>query len=294
MNTAQGEPTSALYGFAALIVKMLRDRAGPGGKSRPSPSNQAEARPSAWAAFAGYKASRPAGAHPAQSADHPGAGPAGGLRLFSCFSPARATRPTTCWPPSRASCAKLGGGAPGDNRGPGPAPVRRRAGPGARGRPGHARAGLIYDRPAGGRPLRRAAPGICPTGRPWPATSPTRSPASPAWAPCGPRPPWCNASAAWPGCWPNLPEVKPPALREAIACGRKPTCRCGASSPAWSTTCRYPKARGSDLLTQRRARARGPSSRSSSSDRCCRASTHSPDRNRQGLRPERAAGLTLQ
>jgi DNA polymerase-1 len=55
MSTVAGEPTSALYGFAAVVLKMLREE-------RPAGAAFAMDRPGGTfrrAAFAGYKASRP-------------------------------------------------------------------------------------------------------------------------------------------------------------------------------------------------------------------------------------------
>jgi DNA polymerase-1 len=55
MNTVHGEPTAALYGFASLLLKMLREE-------RPKGAAFALDRPGQTfrrAAFAGYKASRP-------------------------------------------------------------------------------------------------------------------------------------------------------------------------------------------------------------------------------------------
>ena len=55
MNTAAGEPTSALYGFSTLVLKLLREERAAGAVfalDRPGPTFRR-------AAFAGYKASRP-------------------------------------------------------------------------------------------------------------------------------------------------------------------------------------------------------------------------------------------
>src|SRR3954469_4937054 len=55
MTTARGEPTGSLYGFSALLLKLLRER-------RPKGMAAALDTPAATfrhAAFAGYKASRP-------------------------------------------------------------------------------------------------------------------------------------------------------------------------------------------------------------------------------------------
>lgn len=60
MNTARGEPTAALYGFSVLVLKMLREE-------RPRGAAFALDRPGQnlrRAAFAGYKASRPAAPGP--------------------------------------------------------------------------------------------------------------------------------------------------------------------------------------------------------------------------------------
>jgi DNA polymerase-1 len=60
MNTERGEPTSALYGFSALVLKMLREERAAGAAfalDRPDRTFRA-------AAFAGYKASRQAAPTP--------------------------------------------------------------------------------------------------------------------------------------------------------------------------------------------------------------------------------------
>jgi DNA polymerase I len=55
MNTAAGEPTSALYGFSVLVLKMLRESGARGAAFALDRPDQTFRR----AAFAGYKASRP-------------------------------------------------------------------------------------------------------------------------------------------------------------------------------------------------------------------------------------------
>jgi DNA polymerase-1 len=55
MTTTRGEPTGALYGFSALLLKLLRER-GPKGLAAALDAPAATFR---HAAFAGYKASRP-------------------------------------------------------------------------------------------------------------------------------------------------------------------------------------------------------------------------------------------
>jgi DNA polymerase-1 len=60
MNTARGEPTSALYGFSALVLKMLREERAKGAAFALDRPDQTLRR----AAFAGYKASRPAAPTP--------------------------------------------------------------------------------------------------------------------------------------------------------------------------------------------------------------------------------------
>ncbi len=60
MNTASGEPTSALYGLCVLVLKLLRETRPRGAAfalDRPGPSLRR-------AAFAGYKANRPAAPSP--------------------------------------------------------------------------------------------------------------------------------------------------------------------------------------------------------------------------------------
>jgi DNA polymerase I len=60
MNTARGQPTSALYGFTALLLKMLREERARGAAFALDRPDQTLRR----AAFAGYKASRPAAPTP--------------------------------------------------------------------------------------------------------------------------------------------------------------------------------------------------------------------------------------
>jgi DNA polymerase I len=55
MNTAAGEPTSALYGFSTLVLKVLREEGAAGAAFALDRPGQTFRR----AAFAGYKASRP-------------------------------------------------------------------------------------------------------------------------------------------------------------------------------------------------------------------------------------------
>ena len=60
MSTTDGEPTAALYGFSALVLKLLREqrpRGGAVGLDGPRATFRHEA-------FAGYKASRPAAPTP--------------------------------------------------------------------------------------------------------------------------------------------------------------------------------------------------------------------------------------
>jgi DNA polymerase-1 len=60
MNTARGQPTSALYGFSALLLKMLRQERARGAAFAVDRPDQTLRK----AAFAGYKASRPAAPTP--------------------------------------------------------------------------------------------------------------------------------------------------------------------------------------------------------------------------------------
>src|SRR5881396_302148 len=60
MSTAGGEPTSALYGFSALVLSMLREEGGKSAAFALDRPGQTFRR----AAFAGYKASRPAAPTP--------------------------------------------------------------------------------------------------------------------------------------------------------------------------------------------------------------------------------------
>jgi DNA polymerase I len=60
MNTARGQPTSALYGFTALVLKMLREERARGAAFALDRPDQTLRR----AAFPGYKASRPSAPTP--------------------------------------------------------------------------------------------------------------------------------------------------------------------------------------------------------------------------------------
>jgi DNA polymerase I len=60
MNTQAGEPTSALYGFSSLVLKMLREEGAKGAAFALDQPGETFRR----AAFAGYKASRPAAPTP--------------------------------------------------------------------------------------------------------------------------------------------------------------------------------------------------------------------------------------
>src|SRR2546423_1182219 len=60
MSTVAGEPTSALYGFSAVVLKMLREEGARGAAFALDRPGETFRR----AAFAGYKASRPAAPTP--------------------------------------------------------------------------------------------------------------------------------------------------------------------------------------------------------------------------------------